>query len=319
MRNQAEPNQHAPANKPIDITAGSEKPRVPPVRDSPLSRYSEREAQPLPPANPPSFAPPNALSGAWKIETRGGPTPLCSLVHVGNKLNGSCDEPLATGTVTGTVVGPTVRWRWQSAAAFDFVGTLGPDNTITGTVERREIGLSSRFTAKRQSQANAADAAKSTRPSVSGPGPQEPATGHQEVPPPLPLPREISPMPTAPTEVSPFNSAYPLGEVPAAVSARCWAERRHSWMLRGSARRSLIFCAGSGRSVMERPRTTPTVFVQVSDPVAAGVVQSLARPGGNAPREPRNFRPEVAVRGSVTYFAVHPEDLRNVSVADEAE
>src|SRR5262249_38865793 len=28
-------------------------------------------------------------------------------------------------------------------------------------------------------------------------------------------------------------------------------------------------------------RTTPTIFVQVSDPVGAGVVQSLARPGGN--------------------------------------
>jgi putative ABC transport system substrate-binding protein len=35
-------------------------------------------------------------------------------------------------------------------------------------------------------------------------------------------------------------------------------------------------------AVGETTRTTPTVFVQVSDPVTAGVVQSLARPGGNA-------------------------------------
>ena len=34
-------------------------------------------------------------------------------------------------------------------------------------------------------------------------------------------------------------------------------------------------------AVRDITRTTPTVFVQVSDPVTAGVVQSLARPGGN--------------------------------------
>ena len=100
------------------------------------------------------------ISGAWKIDTRGGPVPLCSLVQVGNNLNGSCVGPKATGTVRGTVVGQTVRWRWQwvtyagnSAAAFDFIGTLGLDNTITGMVERRETGLSLSFTAKRQSTA----------------------------------------------------------------------------------------------------------------------------------------------------------------------
>jgi putative ABC transport system substrate-binding protein len=34
-------------------------------------------------------------------------------------------------------------------------------------------------------------------------------------------------------------------------------------------------------AVKDSTRTTPTVFLQVSDPVAAGVVQSLARPGGS--------------------------------------
>jgi putative tryptophan/tyrosine transport system substrate-binding protein len=34
-------------------------------------------------------------------------------------------------------------------------------------------------------------------------------------------------------------------------------------------------------AVKETTRTTPTVFLQVSDPVTAGIVQSLARPGGS--------------------------------------
>ena len=34
-------------------------------------------------------------------------------------------------------------------------------------------------------------------------------------------------------------------------------------------------------AVRDITRTTPTIFVQVSDPVGAGVVQSLARPDGN--------------------------------------
>lgn len=98
------------------------------------------------------------ISGAWKVETRGGPVPLCNLVQEDNDLYGWCVGPVATGTVIGTVVGPTVRWHWQwvtysgsAAAAFDFSGTLGADNTITGMVERREIGMLLNFTAKRQS------------------------------------------------------------------------------------------------------------------------------------------------------------------------
>ena len=95
------------------------------------------------------------LSGAWKIDTRGGPAPLCILVQLGDNLNGSCSEPQAAGTVAGTVVGPAVRWRWQWAAysghvagALDFVGVLGADNTMTGVAGRRETGLSLNFTAK---------------------------------------------------------------------------------------------------------------------------------------------------------------------------
>src|SRR5262249_62278664 len=34
--------------------------------------------------------------------------------------------------------------------------------------------------------------------------------------------------------------------------------------------------------LQQATRTTPIVFVQVSDPVGAGFVESLARPGGNA-------------------------------------
>lgn len=98
------------------------------------------------------------MSGAWKIDTRGGPVPVCKFVQVNNDLSGSCVGPQATGTVTGTVVGPTVRWHWQwttyvgnTTGSFDFVGNVQTDNTITGTVERRELGLSFDFTATRQS------------------------------------------------------------------------------------------------------------------------------------------------------------------------
>ena len=95
-------------------------------------------------------------SGAWKIDTPGGPTPLCSLVQIDGNLNGSCVGPQATGTVTGTIIGTQVRWRWQwvsyvgKGAAFDFSGVLGLNNTITGTVERRDIGMLLNFVAKKQ-------------------------------------------------------------------------------------------------------------------------------------------------------------------------
>jgi hypothetical protein len=79
------------------------------------------------------------------------------MVQVGDNLSGWCVGPFATGTLTGTVVGQTVRWRWQwvtrnakVVAAFDFMGTLRPDDTIKGIVERPEIGMSLDFTAKRQ-------------------------------------------------------------------------------------------------------------------------------------------------------------------------
>ena len=46
-------------------------------------------------------------------------------------------------------------------------------------------------------------------------------------------------------------------------------------------------------AVRETTRTTPMVFVQVSDPLSAGVVQSLARPGGNLTGF-TNFEPSMA-------------------------
>jgi ABC-type uncharacterized transport system substrate-binding protein len=46
-------------------------------------------------------------------------------------------------------------------------------------------------------------------------------------------------------------------------------------------------------AVKDITRTTPTVFVQVSDPVAAGFVQSLARPGGSLTGF-TNFDPSTA-------------------------
>jgi putative ABC transport system substrate-binding protein len=46
-------------------------------------------------------------------------------------------------------------------------------------------------------------------------------------------------------------------------------------------------------AVRDTTRTTPTVFVQVGDPITAGVVQSLARPGGNLTGF-TNFEPSMA-------------------------
>lgn len=46
----------------------------------------------------------------------------------------------------------------------------------------------------------------------------------------------------------------------------------------------VIFATGSPtlEPLLQKTRTVPIVFVQVSDPVGAGLVESLARPGGNA-------------------------------------
>src|SRR5262245_39130469 len=46
-------------------------------------------------------------------------------------------------------------------------------------------------------------------------------------------------------------------------------------------------------AVRDTTRTIPTVFVQVSDPLTAGVVQSLERPGGNLTGF-TNFEPSIA-------------------------
>ena len=94
------------------------------------------------------------ISGPWKIDSGNGPSPVCGFEQAGNNLTGSCIGLKAKGTITGTIIGEQVRWHWQwvtyagnVAAAFDFIGTLRPDNTITGMIERRDIGLSVNFTA----------------------------------------------------------------------------------------------------------------------------------------------------------------------------
>ena len=66
-------------------------------------------------------------------------------------------RPKSYRYITGTIFGEQVRWAWQwstyaddAAAAFDFVGSLAPDNTINGKVERKEIGLLLDFKATKQ-------------------------------------------------------------------------------------------------------------------------------------------------------------------------
>jgi putative ABC transport system substrate-binding protein len=43
--------------------------------------------------------------------------------------------------------------------------------------------------------------------------------------------------------------------------------------------------------LLEASRAVPIVFAIVADPVAAGYVESLARPGGNAARSSASSRP----------------------------
>ena len=62
-------------------------------------------------------------------------------------------------------------------------------------------------------------------------------------------------------------------------------------------------------AVRETTRTTPTVFVQVSDPVTAGVVQSLARPGGNLTGF-TNFEPSMASKWLELVKAIAPNITR---------
>ena len=43
----------------------------------------------------------------------------------------------------------------------------------------------------------------------------------------------------------------------------------------------ILAVATSAAEALQQPRNTPIVFVQVTDPVGAGLIESLARPGGN--------------------------------------
>ena len=115
------------------------------------------------------------ISGAWKIESKNGPSPVCGFEQAGNNITGSCTGPNANGTITGTIFGEQVRWHWQwgtyagnAAAAFDFKGILRPDNTITGVVKRPEIGLSLNFTAKR-AQSTSGPFEDTAAPAMQGP------------------------------------------------------------------------------------------------------------------------------------------------------
>jgi hypothetical protein len=62
-------------------------------------------------------------------------------------------------------------------------------------------------------------------------------------------------------------------------------------------------------AVRDITRTIPTVFVQVSDPVSADVVQSLARPGGNLTGF-TNFEPSIASKWLELVKLVAPKITR---------
>jgi hypothetical protein len=102
---------------------------------------------------------PVSISGSWQIVSQNnGPSPVCVFEQAGNDFTGSCIGPNAKGAITGTITGDQPRWHWQWVAygghfsgSFDFMGTLKPNNTITGVILRRGTDLSLNFTAERQS------------------------------------------------------------------------------------------------------------------------------------------------------------------------
>ena len=58
--------------------------------------------------------------------------------------------------------------------------------------------------------------------------------------------------------------------------------RKHAAELAALAPDVILVTGGATEWLLKATRTIPVVFVAIADPVAAGFVESLARPGGNA-------------------------------------
>jgi hypothetical protein len=102
------------------------------------------------------------VSGSWTIDSQAGPVMCRFQKYAGNNFTGSCVGQDGQGTVTGTINGKEVQWRWQwvaytgnSADALDFEGTLASDDAITGSVKWNILPFKTtgrlHFTARRQS------------------------------------------------------------------------------------------------------------------------------------------------------------------------
>ena len=69
--------------------------------------------------------------------------------------------------------------------------------------------------------------------------------------------------------------------------------REETTALVGTAPDAMVISSNAALAVMQKlDKTTPTVFVQVSDPVGSGFVSSLSRPGGNVTGF-QNFEPSM--------------------------
>ncbi|HKN11549.1 MAG TPA: ABC transporter substrate binding protein [Pseudomonadota bacterium] len=66
-------------------------------------------------------------------------------------------------------------------------------------------------------------------------------------------------------------------------------------------------CLRTARSAVGQTHTIPIVFVALGDPVATGVVASLARPGGNATGF---MNPEPSISGVQPFVAVQIDRYR---------
>src|SRR6516164_2879392 len=56
------------------------------------------------------------VSGSWTIDSQAGPVMCRFQKYAGNNFTGSCVGQDGQGTVTGTINGKEVQWRWQWVA-----------------------------------------------------------------------------------------------------------------------------------------------------------------------------------------------------------
>lgn len=95
------------------------------------------------------------LSGKWQIQRSAAgrdSRQVCALTQTKNDLTGSCSSDGGTVTVTGTVDGKKVTWKYKGDSeggpvTVVYKGTVESATKITGIVSAVEFGIDGEFTA----------------------------------------------------------------------------------------------------------------------------------------------------------------------------